>query len=244
MDSARPSCTRRSRRTRSQRDRRREAARLPGGPARPRTPSSERETASAPGGAVPRRPRPPRRRRRESASSQDEDIIDGFAIASFTTLKALEALTSRTKVRHEQFGVIKAENDMELKPYERAERRQERLARKRLRLENGSAGGSRQGSDRDREPERDSRGRDRSKQKLPVNRKREMKGPPRPRVEDSGGGDANGLSGSGSRGPSCELQVLTISVARMQCQVRREAPVWSHKRGCELLEAEWLRVYG
>ncbi|KAK5608803.1 hypothetical protein CRENBAI_020085 [Crenichthys baileyi] len=40
--------------------------------------------------AAARAPRLPRRKRRES-SSQEEDIIDGFAIASFISLERLEA---------------------------------------------------------------------------------------------------------------------------------------------------------
>ncbi|KAJ1093923.1 hypothetical protein NDU88_007011 [Pleurodeles waltl] len=89
-----------SRRSRSQRDRRRKR----GDPARNHSPSSgsDRERSlGAPRGkenggppralaAPPARvPRPPRRRRRES-SSQEEDVIDGFAIASFASLEALE----------------------------------------------------------------------------------------------------------------------------------------------------------
>lgn len=61
--------------------------------------SPGRDTASLPGKKAPhpaataRAPRTPRRKRRES-SSQEEDIIDGFAIASFTSLDRLEVRTS------------------------------------------------------------------------------------------------------------------------------------------------------
>ncbi|XP_063310476.1 fibrosin-1-like protein isoform X8 [Pelobates fuscus] len=57
-----------------------------------------------------RNARPPRRKRRES-SSQDEDIIDGFAIASFNTLEALE-------------------KDLSLKPPEREKIRERHPAKK------------------------------------------------------------------------------------------------------------------
>ncbi|XP_051017718.1 fibrosin-1-like protein isoform X6 [Acomys russatus] len=116
-----------SRRSRAQRDRgrRREAAR----DARAQSPSSGDEPEPSPGkenaglhGAPPQRPtplraaRPPRRRRRES-SSQEEEVIDGFAIASFSTLEALE-------------------KDMALKPHERKEKWDQRLAKKPRESEN------------------------------------------------------------------------------------------------------------
>ncbi|KAF6081130.1 fibrosin like 1 [Phyllostomus discolor] len=110
---------RQSRRSRAQRDRgrRREAAR----DARDRSASSGDEPEPGPGkenAGLPRAPpprapaaaRPPRRRRRES-SSQEEEVIDGFAIASFSTLEALE-------------------KDMALKPHERREKWERRLAKK------------------------------------------------------------------------------------------------------------------
>ncbi|XP_078063951.1 uncharacterized protein LOC144490000 isoform X4 [Mustelus asterias] len=79
---------RQSRRSRSQRDRERKMTGAGGRDPRPYSPSSgsDREAGEAPGSS---RPRPPRRRRRESTSCE-EDIIDGFAIASFPTLEALE----------------------------------------------------------------------------------------------------------------------------------------------------------
>ncbi|XP_069044120.1 autism susceptibility gene 2 protein homolog isoform X2 [Lepisosteus oculatus] len=85
---------RQSRRSRSQRDRERrrrrsdlaEQQRASSGSS-----GSEREAAGgeAGGGGASSRHRPPRRRKRESVSCE-EDIIDGFAIASFVSLEALE----------------------------------------------------------------------------------------------------------------------------------------------------------
>jgi len=62
--------------------------------------SPGRDAASLPGKKAPRpaatarAPRTPRRKRRES-SSQEEDIIDGFAIASFISLDRLEVGRNR-----------------------------------------------------------------------------------------------------------------------------------------------------
>ncbi|KAG5280884.1 hypothetical protein AALO_G00065070 [Alosa alosa] len=101
-----------SRRSRSQRERgrRRDSA---GRDARNLSPSScsDREQtpgmdhASQNGKKAPRShstsstraPRPPRRKRRES-SSQEEDIIDGFAIASFVSLECLEKKNGSMKM--------------------------------------------------------------------------------------------------------------------------------------------------
>ncbi|XP_064177544.1 autism susceptibility gene 2 protein homolog isoform X2 [Anguilla rostrata] len=93
---------RQSRRSRSQRDRERRRRRGDLTERRPSSPSScsEREAGGRDGlgggcrvgrgsGAVGKRHRPPRRRKRESVSCE-EDIIDGFAIASFISLEALE----------------------------------------------------------------------------------------------------------------------------------------------------------
>lgn len=93
---------RQSRRSRSQRDqvRRRESASTD---ARNQSPSSGSDRDESPGrehasqngkktqnvSASVRAPRPPRRKRRESGS-QEEVIIDGFAISSFITLEFLE----------------------------------------------------------------------------------------------------------------------------------------------------------
>ncbi|XP_078451320.1 uncharacterized protein LOC144719337 [Lampetra planeri] len=126
MDGHRANGPRRSRRTRSQRDKQREAAGRAGRPGltigggglqalgRPgglvaglmavgvgrhhRAPSSGSERENAENRPGSSRPRPPRRRRRDSVSSQDEDIIDGFAIASFTTLQALEVRAAAPRV--------------------------------------------------------------------------------------------------------------------------------------------------
>lgn len=98
---------RQSRRSRSQRDRERRRRRVDLAHERATSLSSgsDREacgTNSAvlgPGGRECRpgfgRHRPPRRRKRESVSCE-EDIIDGFAIASFISLEALEVNVSET----------------------------------------------------------------------------------------------------------------------------------------------------
>ncbi|XP_047464550.1 autism susceptibility gene 2 protein isoform X3 [Mugil cephalus] len=89
-----------SRRSRSQRDRERRRRRVDLGEGRTTSLSSgsDREACGTnsvlgPGGRECRpgfgRHRPPRRRKRESVSCE-EDIIDGFAIASFISLEALE----------------------------------------------------------------------------------------------------------------------------------------------------------
>jgi len=90
---------RRSRRSRSQRDReRRRRVDLAEERATSLSSGSDREACGTnsvlgPGGRECRpgfgRHRPPRRRKRESVSCE-EDIIDGFAIASFISLEALE----------------------------------------------------------------------------------------------------------------------------------------------------------
>uniref|UniRef100_A0A3B1J7H0 Fibrosin n=1 Tax=Astyanax mexicanus TaxID=7994 RepID=A0A3B1J7H0_ASTMX len=90
---------RQSRRSRSQRDRERRRRRADLGPSSPSSASDQElcrgdSLLGASGGEC--RPvfpgvrhRPPRRRKRESVSCE-EDIIDGFAIASFISLEALE----------------------------------------------------------------------------------------------------------------------------------------------------------
>ena len=91
---------RQSRRSRSQRDRERRRRRVDLAEQRATSLSSgsDREACGTnsvlgPGGRECRpgfgRHRPPRRRKRESVSCE-EDIIDGFAIASFISLEALE----------------------------------------------------------------------------------------------------------------------------------------------------------
>ncbi|KAJ8005785.1 hypothetical protein DPEC_G00121490 [Dallia pectoralis] len=71
-----------------------------------------------------RTPRPPRRKRRESGS-QEEDIIDGFAIASFVSLDCLEKKTEglkskerkvkkkkdRTEEKQQQVPVVKRQKE-------------------------------------------------------------------------------------------------------------------------------------
>ncbi|XP_022347841.1 fibrosin-1-like protein isoform X7 [Enhydra lutris kenyoni] len=165
---------RQSRRSRAQRDRgrRREAAR----DARDQSASSGDETEPGPGkenAGLPRAPppraaavRPPRRRRRES-SSQEEEVIDGFAIASFSTLEALE-------------------KDMALKPHERKEKWERRLAKKPRESENcPSAEPSENGHPLEiGSPEQDLESAcDRGKKKVPLQPTKQMK------VTASRGGD-------------------------------------------------------
>ncbi|KAL7869173.1 hypothetical protein AOLI_G00131610 [Acnodon oligacanthus] len=90
---------RQSRRSRSQRDRERRRRRADLGPSSPSSASDQElcrgdSLLGASGGECRpvfpgARHRPPRRRKRESVSCE-EDIIDGFAIASFISLEALE----------------------------------------------------------------------------------------------------------------------------------------------------------
>lgn len=90
---------RQSRRSRSQRDRERRRRRADLGASSPSSASDQElcrgDSLLGAGGGECRplfpgaRHRPPRRRKRESVSCE-EDIIDGFAIASFISLEALE----------------------------------------------------------------------------------------------------------------------------------------------------------
>lgn len=89
---------RQSRRSRSQRDRERRRRRADLGASSPSSGSDQercRDSLLGASGGECRpvfpgaRHRPPRRRKRESVSCE-EDIIDGFAIASFISLEALE----------------------------------------------------------------------------------------------------------------------------------------------------------
>ncbi|XP_069783053.1 autism susceptibility gene 2 protein homolog isoform X2 [Narcine bancroftii] len=84
---------RRSRRSRSQRDRDRKMSVTGGRDPRPCSPSSGSDQGGAEGPGSSR-PRPPRRKRRDSTSCE-EDVIDGFAIVSFLTLEMLERETSQ-----------------------------------------------------------------------------------------------------------------------------------------------------
>ncbi|XP_013870224.1 autism susceptibility gene 2 protein isoform X2 [Austrofundulus limnaeus] len=95
---SRSAALRHNRRSRSQRDRERRRRRVDLADAMSLSSGSDRETRGTnsvlgPGGRECRpgygRHRPPRRRKRESVSCE-EDIIDGFAIASFISLEALE----------------------------------------------------------------------------------------------------------------------------------------------------------
>ncbi|XP_058868534.1 autism susceptibility gene 2 protein homolog isoform X2 [Acipenser ruthenus] len=111
----RSSGSRQSRRSRSQRDRERRRRRSCLGETRAYSPSSgsEREEAAGPGvgpgggrldggdnrpAAHNNRPRPPRRRKKNSVSCE-EDFIDGFAIASFISLEALEDVALKPQER-------------------------------------------------------------------------------------------------------------------------------------------------
>ncbi|KAG7471302.1 hypothetical protein MATL_G00123110 [Megalops atlanticus] len=82
------------RRSRSQRDRERRSKALRNNVrAGVRHSSSESEREEGGNHPASSRPRPPRRKRKESTSAE-EDIIDGFSIASFVTLEALEKTMS------------------------------------------------------------------------------------------------------------------------------------------------------
>ncbi|KAI1901066.1 hypothetical protein AGOR_G00056310 [Albula goreensis] len=161
-----------SRRSRSQRERvrRREAS---GRDARNQSPSScsdreqspSRDHSSHNGKKAPnsapsaRAPRPPRRKRRES-SSQEEDIIDGFAIASFASLDCLEKKNGT------------------LKPQERKEKWEKQVVKRRREVEscmtmeppqNGFNGG---GANMEREQDRE----DRVKKKTYSKKNKQAKG--------------------------------------------------------------------
>ncbi|KAI1893534.1 hypothetical protein AGOR_G00124720 [Albula goreensis] len=93
MDGRRSGGIHKKRRSRSQRDRERRAKGLRNSNVRASahfSSDSEREESGNPPSS---RPRPPRRKRKESTSAE-EDIIDGFSIASFVTLEALEKTMS------------------------------------------------------------------------------------------------------------------------------------------------------
>ncbi|XP_072324923.1 autism susceptibility gene 2 protein isoform X11 [Scyliorhinus torazame] len=173
MEGPRCSGLKQSRRSRSQRDRvrRREAASRN---ARPHSPSSGSERDGDPGGkakaaaggaaaaaamipAPSRSCRPPRRKRRASGS-QEEDIIDGFAIASFTTLEALE-------------------KDLTLRPQERNEKWEKQVGKKPRQVANGmlaepSENGHENGNTFNRGRVQ---GRDRTKKKVPLKNSTQMK---------------------------------------------------------------------
>ncbi|XP_063002871.1 autism susceptibility gene 2 protein homolog [Elgaria multicarinata webbii] len=126
---------RKKRRSRSQRDRERRSKRglqgasdgalvvaAPGELRRTRAPSllsssgSDLENNGIPAlpPPPPSRPKAPRRKRRES-SSPEEDIIDGFALASFVTLEALEkdvAVKPHDPVEKPQDPLLKKKRDV------------------------------------------------------------------------------------------------------------------------------------
>ncbi|KAJ3589308.1 hypothetical protein NHX12_010153 [Muraenolepis orangiensis] len=93
MDGPRSGALRKKRKSRATRDRVRGPGRIANGHAgaSPTLPalrfSSDSEKEGGRGPARP--PRPPRRKRKESTSAE-EDIIDGFSIAGFISLDALE----------------------------------------------------------------------------------------------------------------------------------------------------------
>lgn len=108
-----------SRRSRSlrERGRKREAD---VGETRGRSPSSGSERERSPGKNAPprstsssRAPRPTRRKRRESGS-QEEDIIDGFAIASFVTLDRLENKHAPLKLEKKRWDEIMVKRQKEV----------------------------------------------------------------------------------------------------------------------------------
>ncbi|XP_073717261.1 fibrosin-1-like protein isoform X2 [Misgurnus anguillicaudatus] len=108
-----------SRRSRSlrERGRKREAD---AGETRGRSPSSGSERERSPGKNAPprstsssRAPRPTRRKRRESGS-QEEDIIDGFAIASFDSLDRLENKHAPLKLEKKRWDEIMVKRQKEV----------------------------------------------------------------------------------------------------------------------------------
>ncbi|XP_043942566.1 probable fibrosin-1 isoform X2 [Protopterus annectens] len=131
----------RSRRSRSQRDL--ESGRLrrvgrgrsaSGRSFSPTSSGSDRETALQRAAGPPPRPRPPRRRKKES-SSGEEDLIDGFAIASFISLEALE-------------------KDNALKPPERLEQRLKHTGKRKRKEEPVSEHDDHRGESTDRDHSR------------------------------------------------------------------------------------------
>ncbi|XP_065106899.1 fibrosin-1-like protein isoform X8 [Paramisgurnus dabryanus] len=108
-----------SRRSRSLRERGRKR-KADAGETRGRSPSSGSERERSPGKNAPprstsssRAPRPTRRKRRESGS-QEEDIIDGFAIASFVTLDRLENKHAPLKLEKKRWDEIMVKRQKEV----------------------------------------------------------------------------------------------------------------------------------
>ncbi|XP_072423805.1 fibrosin-1-like protein, partial [Chiloscyllium punctatum] len=190
----RPGGYRQSRRSRSQRDRDRKLAGPGVREARPYSPSSgsEREagegpaSGSGPGlgsGPGSSRPRPPRRRRKESTSCE-EDIIDGFAIASFPSLEALE-------------------KEALPKAPERGDSQRKRLEKRKpedTRPSSPGEGPRRAGSS-DREQNRHNG--DRDHQNSPPTKKMKTKGPSR--KNESTGGENGSSQRSSSRGAGSDV---------------------------------------
>ncbi|XP_072325000.1 autism susceptibility gene 2 protein isoform X12 [Scyliorhinus torazame] len=196
MEGPRCSGLKQSRRSRSQRDRvrRREAASRN---ARPHSPSSGSERDGDPGGkakaaaggaaaaaamipAPSRSCRPPRRKRRASGS-QEEDIIDGFAIASFTTLEALEEEKHGDIPNHflhlDVFQFTIETKDLTLRPQERNEKWEKQVGKKPRQVANGmlaepSENGHENGNTFNRGRVQ---GRDRTKKKVPLKNSTQMK---------------------------------------------------------------------
>ncbi|KAG8455967.1 hypothetical protein GDO86_001962 [Hymenochirus boettgeri] len=108
--------------------------------------------------ASTRNARPPRRKRRESGS-QEEDIIDGFSIASFITLEALE-------------------KDIALKPPERKEKwegqpaKKPRESKNYISMEPNENGHNHDAGSSERETER---GKERDKKKFPLKTSNQVK---------------------------------------------------------------------
>ncbi|XP_028911788.1 fibrosin-1-like protein isoform X10 [Ornithorhynchus anatinus] len=130
--------------------------------AAPAAPAAAAAAPAAPGPppGPPRAARPPRRRRRESGS-QEEDLIDGFAIASFNSLEALE-------------------KDMSLKPQERKEKWERHPSKKARESENclsaepSENGRAHDAGSSEREPDR---GKERVKKKFSLQISKQMKVP-------------------------------------------------------------------
>ncbi|XP_051865912.1 autism susceptibility gene 2 protein homolog isoform X2 [Pristis pectinata] len=175
---------RRSRRSRSQRDRERKLA-VPGGrEPRPYTPSSGSEQEGAEG-AGSSRPRPPRRRRRDSASCE-EDVIDGFAIASFISLETLE-------------------KEAALKPPERAEGQRKRPDKRRSEEHGTSWPGEGCRANEGSDAERARQNGEQEGKKAPPAKKVKMKG--QSHGNESTGGENGSSYRSSSRGPGSEESV-------------------------------------
>ncbi|XP_062919035.1 autism susceptibility gene 2 protein-like isoform X2 [Mobula hypostoma] len=175
---------RRSRRSRSQRDRERKLAGVAGRDPRPYTPSSgsDQERAEGPCSS---RPRPPRRRRRESTSCE-EDIIDGFAIASFVSLETLE-------------------REAVLKPPERTEAQQKRPEKRRPEEQGSSSPGEGPRRNECPDPEQTRQNGEQDGRRAPPAKKVKTKA--QSRGNESTGGENGSSYRSSSRGPGSDESV-------------------------------------